>query len=140
MLVMIQKEVADRLTAQPGTRAYGTISIFTQLYCEVEKKLTVTKDSFYPRPKVDSEIVAFTVRDKPLVAVTDEIFFEKLVRTSFLRRRKTLLNALKATDYFNRGKEKILEALNALDIDPQRRPETLSIREFSTLATHIMSD
>jgi len=50
------------------------------------------------------------------------------------------LNALKATDYFNRGKEKILEALNALDIDPQRRPETLSIREFSTLATHIMSD
>ena len=140
MLVMIQKEVADRLTAQPGTRAYGTISIFTQLYCEVEKKLTVTKDSFYPRPKVDSEIVAFTVRDKPLVAVTNEIFFEKLVRTSFLRRRKTLLNALKATDYFNRGKEKILEALNALDIDPQRRPETLSIREFSTLATHIMSD
>lgn len=140
MLVMIQKEVADRLTAQPGTRDYGTISIFTQLYCAVEKKLTVTKDNFYPRPKVDSEIVAFTVRDKPLVAVTDEIFFEKLVRTSFLRRRKTLLNALKATDYFNRGKDRILEALSDVDIDPQRRPETLSIGEFSTLATHIMSD
>jgi len=140
MLVMIQKEVADRLAAQPGTRAYGTISIFTQLYCEVKKQLTVTKDNFYPRPKVDSEIVAFAVRDKPLVAVNDERFFEKLVRASFLRRRKTLLNALKATDYFNRGKDRILEALNALDIDPQRRPETLSISEFSKLSTHIMSD
>jgi 16S rRNA (adenine1518-N6/adenine1519-N6)-dimethyltransferase len=140
MLVMIQKEVADRLAAQPGTRDYGTISIFAQLYCEVEKKLTVTKDNFYPRPKVDSEIVAFTVRDKPLVAINDERFFEKLVRASFLRRRKTLLNALKATDYFNRGKDRILEVLTALDIDPQRRPETLSISEFSKLSTHIMSD
>jgi 16S rRNA (adenine1518-N6/adenine1519-N6)-dimethyltransferase len=132
--------VADRLTAQPGTRDYGTISIFAQLYCEVEKKLTVTKDNFYPRPKVDSEMVAFTVREKPLVAINDALFFEKLVRASFLRRRKTLLNALKATDYFNRGKDRILEVLTALDIDPQRRPETLSISEFSKLATHIMSD
>jgi 16S rRNA (adenine1518-N6/adenine1519-N6)-dimethyltransferase len=140
MLVMIQKEVADRLTAQPGTRDYGTISIFAQLYCEVSKQLTVTKDYFYPRPKVDSEIVAFTVLDKPLVAINDELFFEKLVRASFLRRRKTLLNALKGTDYFNRGKDRILEALIALEIDPQRRPETLSISEFSKLSTRIMSD
>jgi 16S rRNA (adenine1518-N6/adenine1519-N6)-dimethyltransferase len=140
ILVMIQKEVADRLTAQPGTRDYGTISIFAQLYCEVKKQLTVTKDNFYPRPKVDSEMVAFTVREKPLVAINDALFFEKLVRASFLRRRKTLLNALKATDYFNRGKDRTLEVLTALDIDPQRRPETLSISEFSKLATHIMSD
>jgi 16S rRNA (adenine1518-N6/adenine1519-N6)-dimethyltransferase len=140
MLVMMQKEVADRLTAQPGTRDYGTISIFTQLYCAVKKELTVTRDNFYPRPQVDSEIVSCTVREKPLVVITDEIFFEKLVRTSFMRRRKTLLNALKATDYFNRGKDRILEALTAVDIDPQRRPETLSIREFSELAAHIMAD
>lgn len=140
MLVMIQKEVADRVTAQPGSRNYGTISIFAQLYCEVEKQLTVTRENFYPLPKVDSEVVAFRVRNEPLVAVPDELFFEKLVRTSFLRRRKTLLNALKATDYFNRGKEKILEALSASGIDPQRRPETLSIGEFSELSRQIMSD
>lgn len=139
MVVMMQKEVADRITARPGTRAYGTISIVAQLYCEVSERLTVTKDCFYPRPAVDSELVVFTVREKPLVALSDEIFFEKLVRDSFLRRRKTLLNALKGMDYCNRGKDGILALLAAAGIDPQRRPETLSIAEFARLSTLIIT-
>jgi len=140
ILLMIQKEVADRIIACPGTRDYGTISIFSQLYCDVSKQLTVTKDCFYPRPKVDSEVVKFTIRDKPLVEVKDEQFFEKLVRASFSQRRKTLFNSLKGAHYLNRGKQKIIQAIESSGIDPKRRPETLSIGEFDTLCQQILSN
>lgn len=137
ILVMIQKEVADRIVAQPGTKDYGTISIFSQLHCDVSKQLTVTKDCFYPLPKVDAEVLQFTIYEKPVVEVEDVHFFEKLVRASFAQRRKTLLNSLKGAHYFNRGKQKILEALEIAGIDPQRRPETLAINEFNTLCQQI---
>jgi 16S rRNA (adenine1518-N6/adenine1519-N6)-dimethyltransferase len=140
ILIMIQKEVADRVVAQPGTKNYGTISIFSQLYCDVSKHLTVSKDCFYPCPKVDSEVVTFTIRESPVVELKDEQFFEKLVRTSFSQRRKTLLNSLKGAHYFNRGKQKIVQALEQSGIDYRRRPETLTISEFNTLCQQIISD
>ena len=140
ILIMIQKEMADRIAAQPGTKDYGTISIFSQLYCDVSKQLTVAHDCFYPPPKVDSEVVKFTIRDRPLVEVKDEHFFEKLVRTSFSKRRKMLLNTLKEANYLNRNKHEILQALEQSGIDPRRRPETLTIKEFNTLCTFILSD
>lgn len=140
ILLMIQKEVAERVIAQPGTKDYGTISIFSQLYCDISKQLTVTKDCFYPRPKVDSEVVKFTIYEKPVVEVKDGQFFEKLVRASFSQRRKTLFNSLKGAHYLNRGKQKILQAIERSGIDPKRRPETLTISEFNKLCQQIISD
>ena len=140
ILLMIQKEVAERVIAYPGTKDYGTISIFSQLYCDVSKQLTVTKDCFYPRPKVDSEVVKFTIRNTPLVDVKDEHLFEKLVRASFAKRRKTFLNSLKGANYLNRDKQTILKAMEGSEIDPRRRPETLTINEFNSLCTHILSN
>jgi len=140
ILLMIQKEVATRIVAHPGTKDYGTISIFSQLYCDVSPQLTVTKECFYPRPQVDSEVVKFKIRDKPVVKVKNEHFFEKLVRASFSQRRKTLLNGLKGAHYLNRGKQKILQAIERSGIDPKRRPETLTISEFNTLCQQIISD
>ncbi len=137
--VMIQKEVADRVAAQPGGKDYGTISIFSQIYCDISKELTVSSECFYPLPKVDSEVVRFTIRERPVVEVKDKQFFEKLVRASFSQRRKTLLNSLKGASFFNRGKQKILESLKNSGIDPQRRPETLTINEFNTLCQQITS-
>jgi 16S rRNA (adenine1518-N6/adenine1519-N6)-dimethyltransferase len=140
MLVMIQKEVADRITAQPGTKDYGTISVFSQLYSVISQQLTVTKDCFYPVPQVDSEVVLFSFREKPLVKIKDEATFEHLVRASFAKRRKTLLNALKGANYLNRTREKIVAALKQAKIDPTRRPETLSIADFSNICTNIIID
>ena len=137
IFIMIQKEVADRIIAQPETRNYGTLSIFSQLYFDVSKKLTVTKDCFYPPPKVDSEVVEFTIKDAPLVEIKDEQLFEKLVRSSFSKRRKTLLNSMKGENDLNRDKEKILQARERSGIDPRRRPETLAISEFNLLCTEL---
>ncbi|MDX1779088.1 MAG: 16S rRNA (adenine(1518)-N(6)/adenine(1519)-N(6))-dimethyltransferase RsmA [Thermodesulfobacteriota bacterium] len=140
MLVMIQKEVADRITAQPGTKDYGTISVFSQLYSVISQQLTVTKDCFYPVPQVDSEVVLFSFRDKPLVEIQDEATFEHLVRASFAKRRKTLLNAIKGANYLNSSREKIVAALEKAEVDPTRRPETLSIADFSNICTNILND
>jgi len=137
--VMMQKEVADRVAAQPGKKDYGTISIFSQLFCDISKELTVSKDCFYPIPKVDSEVLKFTMLERPVVEINDVQFFEKLIRASFSQRRKTLLNSLKGASFFNRDKQKILEALKNSGIDPQRRPETLTIDEFNTLSQQITS-
>ena len=140
IVIMIQKEVADRIIAQPATRNYGTLSIFSQLHFDVSKQLTVTKDCFYPTPKVDSEVVVFSIRDTPRVDVKDKHLFEQLVRASFAKRRKTLLNSMKGANYLNRDKQTILNAMEGSGIDPRRRPETLTINEFNTLCIHILSD
>jgi 16S rRNA (adenine1518-N6/adenine1519-N6)-dimethyltransferase len=140
MLVMIQKEVADRITAEPGTKEYGTISVFSQVYSVISQQLTVTSDCFYPVPQVDSEVLLFSFREKPLIEVENEETFEHLVRASFAKRRKTLLNALKGANYLNRTREKIVAALRNAEIDPTRRPETLSIKDFSNICTNIIND
>lgn len=139
ILIMIQKEVADRMIAQPSTKNYGTLSIFSQIDFDVSKKLTVTKDCFYPLPKVDSEVVELRTRYSPLVNVTDNQLFEQLVRASFAKRRKTLLNSLKGANYLNRDRQTIWQAMERSEIDPRRRPETLSISEFNLLCSHISS-
>jgi 16S rRNA (adenine1518-N6/adenine1519-N6)-dimethyltransferase len=137
--IMMQKEVADRVVSQPKKKEYGTISIFSQLHFDISKQLTVVKDCFYPEPKVDSEVVKFTARSIPLAEVKNERLFEKVIRTTFSNRRKTLLNSIKGANYFNLDKNKILIAFEHSGIDPQRRPETLTISEFSTLCNNIGS-
>lgn len=138
LVVMLQKEVAERITAKPGTKAYGSLSIAIQYYTEAEMALTVPKSVFMPQPNVDSAVIRMTKRTTPQVEVIDEDFFFKVTRGSFVQRRKTILNNLQAA--MPDGKEKkelILKALEDAGIDPTRRGETLSIKEFGGLADEL---
>jgi 16S rRNA (adenine1518-N6/adenine1519-N6)-dimethyltransferase len=126
--VMIQKEVAERLTAEPGTKAYGVPSVLTQLYATMTTVCTVGPRSFFPPPKVESQVIRLEFQPEPRVAVGNEKDFQRVVKAAFGQRRKTLRNALKAAGYQN------LDAVESMTgIDLQRRGETLSVPEFATL-------
>lgn len=135
IVVMLQKEVADRISASPGTKDYGSLSIAIQYYTKAETVMTVPRTVFVPQPNVDSAIIRLTKREKPAADVKNEKFFFEVVRASFAQRRKTILNNL--TNNLPRGKElkeQIEQALHQADIQPQRRGETLSIEEFARLS------
>ena len=135
MVVMLQKEVAERITAKPGTKAYGSLSIAIQYYTQAEMALTVPKSVFLPQPNVDSAVIRMTKREVPEVEVIDEDFFFSVTRGSFVQRRKTILNNLQvAMPLGKEKKELILKALEEAEIDPTRRGETLTIKEFGLLA------
>ncbi|MBI5493257.1 MAG: ribosomal RNA small subunit methyltransferase A [Deltaproteobacteria bacterium] len=130
LVLMFQKEVAERLVAPPGTKEYGVLSVFTQAFTEIKKELDVSRNLFSPRPKVDSAVVSLKVLDKPRVEIRDEDFFKKVVRASFGTRRKMLSNALKALGF---EKDVVERALEEAGIDPKRRGETLDLKEFGRL-------
>ncbi len=127
--VMIQKEVAERLSAAPGTKAYGVPSVLTQLYAAVTTVCTAGPRSFFPAPKVESQVVQLVFQEAPRVAVRDEKIFRRVVKTAFAQRRKILRNALRAGGYSD-----LDEAGQQAGMDLQRRGETLSLEEFATLA------
>lgn len=132
---MLQKEVADRIAARPGTKEYGSLSIAIQYYTEAETVMIVPKTVFMPQPNVDSAVIRLTVRDEPAVKVKDESFFFQVTRASFAQRRKTILNNL--TSQLPDGKQKkedIVSALKEAGIDESRRGETLSLEEFAVLS------
>lgn len=138
IVCMLQKEVADRISAKPGTKDYGSLSIAVQYYTEAETVMIVPKTVFVPQPNVDSAVIRLTKREQPAVTVTDETFFFQVTRASFAQRRKTLLNNL--TSQLPEGKQKkeeILQALSASGIDPSRRGETLSLEEFGRLSEEL---
>lgn len=131
--VMIQKEVAERLTAVPGTKAYGVPSVLTQLYATVETICTVGPRSFFPAPKVKSQVIRLTFQETPRVAIREEKAFQRVVKAAFAQRRKTLRNTLKAAGYQN------LEVVERnIGIDLQRRGETLSLSEFALVANALL--
>ena len=139
MIVMMQKEVADRITAKPSTKAYGSLSIAIQYYMKAEIAMTVPKSVFIPQPNVDSAVIKLTRYDTPPVSVLDEDFLFFVSRSSFAQRRKTIINNLQSQ--LPHGKEKkelILAALAEANIDPTRRGETLSIQEFGELANLLL--
>ncbi len=134
-VVMLQKEVGDRISARPSSKEYGSLSIAVQYYTEASIAFIVPKTVFMPPPNVDSAIIKLDVRSKPAVSVEDEDFFFLVTRTSFAQRRKTILNNL--VNGLPEGKEKkeaITEALEEAGIEPSRRGETLSLAEFAALA------
>ncbi|MCQ6281860.1 16S rRNA (adenine(1518)-N(6)/adenine(1519)-N(6))-dimethyltransferase RsmA [Bacillus sp. EB600] len=138
IVVMLQKEVADRISAKPGTKDYGSLSIAIQYYTKAETVMIVPKTVFVPQPNVDSAVVRLTRLEEPAVSVKDEDFFFQVTRASFAQRRKTLLNNL--TSQLPDGKEKkenIVTALHASGIDPGRRGETLSLEEFGRLSDEL---
>lgn len=126
-VLMVQKEVRDRLIAPPGTKEYGALTVFTRAAFEVETVCRLRPGSFYPPPKVDSAVVRFTPCDKPLAEETES--FREVVRAAFQMRRKTLHNALRALGDAGRS----ARALSEAGIDPRRRGETLSVEEFARL-------
>ncbi|MGN0181595.1 MAG: 16S rRNA (adenine(1518)-N(6)/adenine(1519)-N(6))-dimethyltransferase RsmA [Candidatus Ornithomonoglobus sp.] len=132
IVVMVQKEVADRLRAKPKTKDYGAISVLCQYYTEPELVRIVPAGLFVPAPKVDSAVLRMRLREKPAVEVKDEGMFFKTVKAAFSLRRKTLLNCLAAN--FQRSKADLTEIMNYVGIDPRRRGETLSLDEFARLA------
>ncbi|MED3841967.1 16S rRNA (adenine(1518)-N(6)/adenine(1519)-N(6))-dimethyltransferase RsmA [Geobacillus stearothermophilus] len=135
IVVMLQKEVADRLAARPGTKDYGSLTIAVQYYTEAEVVMVVPRTVFMPQPNVDSAVIRLTKRAHPPVAVEDEDVFFQVVRASFAQRRKTLLNNLVSSlPGGKENKEQIEQALAAVGIDPRRRGETLHITEFASLS------
>jgi len=134
-VVMMQKEVADRISAQPNTKAYGSLSIAVQYYMTAKVAFIVPRTVFVPAPNVDSAILKMVRRPEPAVAVKDENFFFKVSKASFTHRRKTLWNNL--TGYFGKTeevKDKLIKALDQAGLSPSVRGEALSLAEFASLA------
>ncbi|MFB9758745.1 16S rRNA (adenine(1518)-N(6)/adenine(1519)-N(6))-dimethyltransferase RsmA [Ectobacillus funiculus] len=135
IVVMLQKEVADRIAAAPGTKDYGSLSIALQYYTEAETVMIVPRTVFVPQPNVDSAVIRLTKREKPAVMVQDEAFFFEVVRASFAQRRKTLMNNLvNNLQGIPKDKELLEQTLQEAGIDPKRRGETLTIEEFGRLS------
>ena len=133
MVLMLQKEVADRMNATPSTKDYGSLSIAVQYYCDTAIVCKVPKSSFIPEPNVDSLVLKLVVNEKRKVEISKEDLFFKIIRGSFSKRRKTILNSL--SNYEDLGdKDKIQKLLEISGIDSKRRGETLSIYEFANLA------
>jgi 16S rRNA (adenine1518-N6/adenine1519-N6)-dimethyltransferase len=128
MTLTIQKEVAERIVAEPGGKDYGVLSIMVQYYAKPDLIFVIPKESFRPVPKVDSAVIHIEILNMPAVDVEDEEIFVSVVKTAFSQRRKMLSNSLKSL----RGDVK--EWLGRAGIAPNRRPETLSIKEFAKLS------
>ena len=128
MTLMFQKEVAQRIAATPGSKAYGTLSVQCAMWTTVEKIIDVPPESFLPKPKVDSMVVKLTLRSQPVAQLDDPAFFTQVVRAAFGQRRKTLGNALKPLEQSPKS------WLERAGVDPKRRGETLSVVEFAHLA------
>lgn len=130
MTVMVQKEVAERMTAQPGSKKYGILSIAVQLFSDAEKLFDVPPSAFIPQPKVTSSVVRLTIRDYPGFNEDPRLFF-KVVKAAFAQRRKTLLNTLAAG--LNINKDTLGAILRQANIDERLRPEDIGIPEYITI-------
>lgn len=134
--IMVQKEVGERLSAEPGSKAYGALTVAVQYYSVPNKLMIVPSEAFVPKPEVESMVIRLDIRETPPVSVKDEKLFFKVVKAAFGQRRKTLLNALSSGD-LRVSKEGIKEILDKVGIDENRRGETLSLEEFATIADEV---
>ncbi len=129
---MLQKEVGERITARPGGKDYGALSILVQYHCGVEKQFNVSRNVFRPRPDVDSVVIKLKLLKRPGIKVKDEKLFFEIVRGAFSQRRKKLSNSI--SNVLKIDKHFLEELLGRLNISPARRAETLSIEEFATIS------
>lgn len=134
-MLMLQKEIVQRLVSVPDNKIYGVPSVILQMFATAEKILDVPATCFYPQPKVESAIIRGVFREHPLFPLQDEIFFTGLVKAAFAQRRKMLINNLKNAKFLEGlSDDDLKEALDAAGIDGKRRGETLSISEFGNLS------
>jgi len=132
LVLMMQKEVADRIASGPGTKAYGTLSVWCQVHGRISERVSVSPEAFFPKPKVRSTILKINLYQEPLIPLKDLPLLRGLVRAAFGHRRKTLGNAL--TSWLQRDRNEIESVLRLEGIDPVRRGETLSVAEFLALS------
>jgi 16S rRNA (adenine1518-N6/adenine1519-N6)-dimethyltransferase len=134
-ILMLQKEVVQRLVSLPNNKSYGVPSVILQMFASVEKKFDVPFTCFYPRPKVESAVIKGSFRGRPLVDLDNEFFFTSLVKAAFAQRRKMLMNNLKKAKLLDGIPEvKLKKTLSSAGIDGKRRGETLSVEEFGNLS------
>ena len=136
MVLMVQKEVADRIASAPGTKNYGTLSVWCQIHGQVTKKLQVAPEAFFPQPKVRSTVLKMELYPQPRVPPEEMPVLRGLLRAAFGQRRKTLGNVV--GKWLKSGRDEVEEFLGSQSIDPQRRGETLSIENFIDL-THALA-
>lgn len=134
LTIMIQKEVAERIDAEPNCKEYGSLSLLVQYYCNTKIIRKVAPSSFIPRPKVESIVIRLDRLEEPKVKVKDEKLMFEIIRSSFNMRRKTLWNGVKNIGV---DKENLKKAFEEAEIDPKRRGETLSLEEFARLSDKI---
>lgn len=137
LVVMIQKEVADRIAAKPSTKDYGALSVAVNFYCEPKVIVNVPPSSFIPQPKVSSSVIMLTMRSEPPVQVKDKKQYFTVVKAAFAQRRKTLPNALANSGAFGKDKQQITQILNSVGIDEKRRGETLTLQDFANISDKI---
>lgn len=135
IVVMVQKEAADRLAAQIGSRESGALTVAAQYYAEIEKLFDVSRGSFMPQPKVDSAVIKLSVRKEPPVRAENEKRFFEIVRAAFAQRRKTALNSLSSS--LNIPKDKVRAALEKIGRNENDRAERFSMDEFAALSALI---
>ncbi len=135
--VMIQKEVADRMKAGPGSKDYGALSLAVQYYCEPYLAANVPPNCFMPRPQVGSAVIRLKILDKPSVEVKDEKFLFKIIRGAFNQRRKTLANAVANFEGLSFTRSEVEEALSNLGFDTRVRGEALTLEEFGKLSDEL---
>lgn len=138
--VMIQKEVAYRMSANPSTKDYGSLTLAVQYFSEPYLVANVPQNCFMPRPNVDSAVIRLNVRETPKVDVADERKFFSLIKVAFSQRRKTLLNCIYNSEVFNYSKEEIEAILVKAGFDPRVRGESLTIEEFARLANELVQE
>ena len=132
--VMVQKEVADRMQAGPGSKDYGALSLAVQYYATPYIAANVPQNCFMPRPNVGSAVIRLTLHEEPPVKVKDESFMFALIRASFNQRRKTLVNGLTNAAELNLSKEQVQDALEQLGLSATIRGEALTLEQFAELA------
>lgn len=133
LVLMLQREVGERIVAPPGCREYGILSVLLRLHFDIAREFIVRPGSFYPVPKVDSMVLRFTPLPSPRVDAGDERFFRRVVKAAFSQRRKTLWNCLKSAG-LGIDEASLMQAFSCCGIEPGRRGETLSLEEFAGLA------
>ncbi|MBS5925830.1 MAG: 16S rRNA (adenine(1518)-N(6)/adenine(1519)-N(6))-dimethyltransferase RsmA [Clostridium sp.] len=136
LTIMIQKEVAERINAEPNCKEYGALSLLVQYYCDTKIVRKVSPGSFIPRPKVDSIVIRLDRLSEKRVEVKDEKLMFEIIRNAFNMRRKTMWNAVK---FLGMKKEEIEKAFELSGIDQKRRGETLSLHEFALLSDNIIN-
>lgn len=134
IIVMVQKEVAQRIQSGPGTKAYGSLSVVCQYYGQVGIAMDVPASCFIPRPKVDSAILCIKPYTKPPVQVKDEELFFNVIRSAFNQRRKTLANSLNNGKFIELSKEEIVDSITIIGKPPNIRGEALTLEEFASLS------
>ncbi|HVO68309.1 MAG TPA: 16S rRNA (adenine(1518)-N(6)/adenine(1519)-N(6))-dimethyltransferase RsmA [Syntrophales bacterium] len=138
MILMFQKELADRLVASPGTKEYGIPTVLVSMYTECSREMVIPRSCFYPKPEVTSAVVKIIIRDKPLTDLKDDDFFFKIVKIAFSKRRKTLLNNIRSSQLLGYSESDIATALKKACISGVRRGETLAAEELGKLSNALL--